>query len=323
MKVPTRLLCVVLSLSLCCPVWAQNNAPSLSQLQKQAQNQVKQNPWVKNWLLPTALSATTGAGIWLMYKNTQAARLLKQKDEHIRQIQEALQDTRYEVKSLRAQRASLVTQRDNALKLWEQTEKLLNKQKPPKILPSAASSAATADSYMYLARSPLSQRFIRENFRQMAALSEAERTLLIRNIDDIALGDPAQSLIRLNGLTHKAKSITLRQLYIQVQRYVKFVAVVAILEMLFSPQDVQAQRKLARLHSNPSLFLQASEQQLLEWEKDPQADKLCRNIAQAIDQAVSLQITPEQSKNILEAALHSDIFSQQQKSQYLLKMQTR
>ena len=319
MKLPARLFCCLLSISFSISAVAQE-LPPLSQIQAQAQKQVAKNKWIETWLLPAVTVTAVGADIWLAIRNKKLERINQQQTLYTKQLEKTLQDVRYENSNLRGQRKSLVRQRDNALKLWQDAEELLNKQKPPLLLSSKASPAASAESYMYLARSPLSKRFIKANYSQLSSITQQERKALIRDIDEVAKLSYSNARRILDQKVWGAKSISLKQLYIQAGKCIKLVAVTAVLGTLFSAQNVQAQKHISRLQNNPALFLQASAQELAAWEKNPQANALCRQIARAIGQAASLHLTEQEALDILPLA-NADLLKNQKTRQSIVNTQ--
>lgn len=304
MKLPVRILSCLL---LCCfstTLFAQSDR-SLVELQTQAKQQTEMNPWIKKYLITTAVGIGVGGAGWMAVNNLRLRHQKRALQNQTEELQKALQDYRYEVRTLRDQRASLVHQRDKALDLWEQANNMLERQKKERpLIPSKTATKPTAEGYKYLAKTDLSKRLLAEKPYQFSYLSDQEIRSVLWNLDHVSQNQSAQkTLMELSSLIGKAPNISVKQLYIQAGRYVKVIAIVGIFSALITPtKSVAAQTKLNRLESNPALFLQADKTQLEEWEKDPRANTLCRQIAAAIDQAASLQVQEEEAQALTQQA---------------------
>lgn len=304
MKLPVRILSCLL---LCCfstTLFAQSDR-SLVELQTQAKQQTEMNPWIKKYLITTAVGIGVGGIGWLAVNNLRLRHQKRALQNQTEELQKALQDYRYEVRNLRDQRASLVYQRDKALDLWEQANATLQRQKKEQVLiPTKTATKPTAEGYKYLAKTDLSKRLLTENPYQLSYLTDQEIRSVLWNLDHVSQNQSAQkTLMEISSLIRKAPNISVKQLYIQAGRYVKVVALVGIFASLITPtKSIAAQTKLNRLESNPALFLQADQAQLEEWEKDPKANKLCRQIAAAIDQAAALPVQQEEAQALTQQA---------------------
>ena len=305
MKLPARVLSCLLICCFSTTLFAQSVIP-LTKLQAQAKQQTSSKPWIKKYLIPSAVSVGVGGIGWLAIDNMRQRHQKRQLEKQIKELENGLQDYRYEVNTLRQQRASLVTQRDNALNLWEQAQKMLEmQQKKRPLIPHKTATKHSADSYKYLARTDLSKRLLFENSYQFSYLTDREIRSVLANLDNISQNvSSKETLMQLNALIQKAPTIGVKQIYIQAGRYVKMLAVVALFSALVAPAESQAaQNKIHRLEHNPALFLQADQAQLQAWEKDPKANALCRQIAQAIDQAAALPVSEAEAQDLtLQAA---------------------
>lgn len=325
MKLPVRILSCLL---LCCfstALFAQSDR-SLVELQAQAKQQTEMNPWIKKYLITTAVGIGVGGVGWLTVNNLRLRHQKRALQNQTEELEKALQDYRYEVRNLREQRASLVMQRDKALDLWEQANiTLKQQQKERALVPAKTATQPTAQSYKYLAKSPLSKRLLESNPAQFTYLSEHEIRSVLWNLDHVSQSQSAQkTLMELSGLIRKTPNISVKQLYIQAGRYVKVIAIVGLFSALVAPtESIAAQSKLSRLQQNPALFLQADKIQLEEWQKDPRANTLCRQIAAAIDQAAALPVQETEAQALTQQAAEQHLMRQAQNANALTKALAR
>lgn len=324
MKLPLRILSCLLICSISTALFAQSARP-LSEVQAQAKQQAAQKPWIKKYLIPSAVTVAAGGAGWLAINNARLRRQKQTLEQTTQELEKALQDYRYEVSTLREQRAHLVFQRDKALDLWENANAMLEKQqKRPIFLPAQTATKPTADGYKYLAKTELSKYVLKESPYQFAYLSEYEIRSVLQNLDRISNHKTNTALLELNSLIQKSSNISVKQLYIQAERYVKFLTVAAVFYALVVPTDLHAtQSEINRLEKNPSLFLEADQQQLQRWEQNPRADALCRQIAKAIDQAAALPVTEAEAKAFTQQAAERQVLLQAKNANHLTKALAR
>ena len=303
MKLPVRVLCCVISCALCSTAFAQDNPP-LSLIQAQSRRQVQENKWINNWLHYSLFLGGVPVFPFAGKQNIHISQLEQQWKIQTSQLEKEINSARGQTKS------SLSAPQKNTETLWKESEKLLKKQSKTNTLPSRTKAAPASESYLRLARSPISKRLAEQYPYQLSLLSQGERLALFSHIDEVASKSTTRQLTHLHFWAREASSITARQLYIHASKYVKVIALTALFSSLLTPQNLQAQPALRRLENNPALFLDASPDELAEWEQDPQLNAFCRRIADSIDQAAALNITDEQSQQLLQIVRQEQIAGQ-------------
>lgn len=282
MHCAARLTCCLLAFVFCSSVFAQE--PSLAQLQSRAQAQIEQSGWITGDLIWEGVAAVTaGSAVWA----AQHIRLKRQAKQHAAETQrlkKALENATYETKTWQQQYAALNNRHNTLFKLYEQSQEITKQQLPKKLLPSQAVSAPQSGSYLYMTHTPLSRTVLTANPVRLAQLTPEELRAFVSNLDRVYGSAPQLARGLLNDLARSSAKPALTQLYIEAGKYIRGMALGALVLAVLQPQDTRAQKQLERLHENPDLFLKATPEQLQAWEQNPQTDALCRLIAGVIEQ---------------------------------------
>ena len=98
MNTAVRTVSCLLAICFCTSSFAQT-APSLAQLQEKAKQQVEQTPWIKRHAVP--LAAVVAAGGVLTINQLRQAHRNKVLRAQIKELEQGLQDYKYEVSRLR------------------------------------------------------------------------------------------------------------------------------------------------------------------------------------------------------------------------------
>ncbi len=283
MKLLRCLLCCTLIFSSSVLTFAQEKQ-SLAQLQKETQNAPH---WAVHLSYTAILSSFAALDLYLIYRAGKLNQIAEKQAAEIKNLETQLK-----------QATASASQKNPLPPNTKKHTRQIVKQTANKPAP-AVHAVPNIDQYIAWAKSPQAKSFVRENQRFIAQLPPAEAHSLIRNIDQ-ALQHPNGRAF-LNALAHRTSDIATKQLYIKATRYLKVVAFAAILVSVFDTQEAKAQKQLTRLEENPLLFLEASEEQLAEWEQNPKADALCRQFANLTKQAASL--SEEEASSALGIAL--------------------
>lgn len=323
MNTAVRTVSCLLAICFCTSSFAQT-APSLAQLQEKAKQQVEQTPWIKRHAVP--LAAVVAAGGVLTINQLRQAHRNKVLRAQIKELEQGLQDYKYEVSRLRENNDFLswkVEQAENRATFAEKISEKKHTLKPavqptPKPAPSASATPLSR------AKTDLSKRLVQEQSYLLKNMPEAEVKYLLQDIDLLAKQKPSHALYTLQRMMRKSSGNIARvQALIAVEKHIKFGVVTALLAVFIEMPDVHAQNQLMRLQQNPALFLEATPQQLAAWEQNPQADALCRRTAEAIDRAASLDLSDQEARDLTRQAAQEVAAQKAELSSHLRKQLAR
>lgn len=297
MKPAVRILAFLLACTLCASSFAQEFVP-LEQLQHQAQQQAARAPWIKRNALPLAAAAAVGGGLFVRHWVRQQKKLKLQ----ILELEEELRNHRLVNQRLLEYQETLSDELDKAQSRAAQAESTLEHLRQGKTV-SPREPLPPAQRFAPFARTDVSKQLLSENSALFKNMPSTEVKALLHQVDEVAAQTPRQALYSLNHLTRQAAGDIARlQVFIAAGKYIKLSVVLVLLNVLIPSQKASGQEPLLRLRQNPALFLEATPQQLQAWEQDPQAYALCRQIADAIDQAASLELTEQEANSLVKIA---------------------
>lgn len=323
MNTAVRVVSCLMAICFCTSSFAQT-APSLAQLQEKAKQQVEQTPWIKRHAVP--LAAVVAAGGVLTINQLRLAHRNKVLRAQVKELEQGLQDYKYEVSRLRENNDFLSWKAEQAESRAAFAEKISEKNHTPKfsVQPTPKPAPSTSESLLSLAKTDLSKRLVQEQSYLLKTMPEAEAKYLLQNVDLLAKQDPTRAMYTLQRMMRKSSGNIARiQALIAVEKYIKFGVVTALLAIFIDTPDVQAQTQLMRLQQNPALFLEATPQQLTAWEQNPQANALCRRTAEAIDRAASLDLSDQEAQALTRQAAEEVAAQQAELSSHLRKQLAR